>query len=75
MIALAVRLVIMFAVIGGATFGIAKAIRSRSTRKALKKIDSDIEALKAGDDARVWTPSERQSLLDDIQKQKENIDE
>lgn len=73
MVALVVRLVIMFAIIGGATFGIAKALRSRSTRKALKKINKDIEALKAGDDAGVWTPEERETLLKDLEKQKEEI--
>jgi hypothetical protein len=62
MFGLLIRLVILFAAIFGIFFGVTRALRSAQQRKALKKIEDDIKALKAGAAEGLYTKPEYDQL-------------
>ena len=62
MFGLVIRLVILFGVIFGVFFGVTRALRTAQQRKALKRIENDIKALKAGVAEGIYTKPEYDEL-------------
>jgi len=62
MFGLLIRLVILFAAVFGLFFGVTRALRSAQQRKALKRIENDIKALKAGVAEGLYTKPEYDDL-------------
>ena len=63
MIALIVRLVILFAVVAGVAYAATRKIKGRKEQARLDAIESDILALKADREAGVFSEAERADIL------------